>query len=124
MNIDLYSESMTYSVAIRTLGTNADVLLSELESLAHQTVLPEKVIIYIARGYKQQESQIGMEEYVWVKKGMVAQRALEYREINSDVILMLDDDVELAPDSAEKMLNAMEEKEAGNLHECPPLLQP
>ena len=40
---------------------------------------------------------------------MVAQRALEYREIDSDVVLMLDDDVELAPDSAERMLKAMEE---------------
>lgn len=98
-----------YSVAIRTLGTNVEVLKRELESLVCQTVQPEKVIIYIAKGYERPPLQVGREEYVWVKKGMVAQRALEYREIDSDVILMLDDDVELASDSAEKMLQAMKE---------------
>ena len=103
---------MTYSVAIRTLGTNGEVLKRELESIVGQTAQPEKVIIYIAEGYARQGFQIGNEEYVWVKKGMVAQRALEYREIESDVILMLDDDVELAPDSAERMLRAMEENAA------------
>ena len=98
-----------YSVAIRTLGTNAEVLKCELESIACQTVQPERVIIYIAKGYNRPSFLVGKEEYVWVKKGMVAQRTLEYREIDSEVILMLDDDVELAPDSAERMLKAMEE---------------
>jgi len=102
-------EKMTYSVAIRTLGQNAVVLKRELESIARQTLQPEKVIIYIAHGYDRPTFQVGKEEYVWVKKGMVAQRALEYREIDSDVILMLDDDVELADDSAERMLRAMSE---------------
>ncbi len=98
----------TYSVAIRTLGTNVEVLKRELQSLVCQTVQPEKVIIYIAEKYERPSFQIGKEEYVWVRKGMVAQRALEYREIDSDVVLMLDDDVELAPDSAERLLRAME----------------
>ncbi len=100
-------ECFTYSVAIRTLGKNAEVLKCELESIMRQTRQPEKVMVYIAEGYERSAFQIGKEEYVWVKKGMVAQRALEYREIDSDVILMLDDDVELAEDSAEKFLNAM-----------------
>ena len=99
----------SYSIAIRTLATNPDVLKRELESIVSQTVQPEKAIIYIAEKYERPFFQIGKEEYVWVRKGMVAQRALEYREIDSDVILMLDDDVELAPDSAERMLKAMEE---------------
>lgn len=105
-------ESITYSVAIRTLCANLKVLKCELESIVCQTVQPEKLIIYIAEGYERPEFQIGDEEYVWVKKGMVAQRALEYREIGSDIILMLDDDVELAPNSAELMLKAMEENDA------------
>ena len=100
---------MTYSIAIRTLATNPSVLKGELESIAKQTIFPQKVVIYIAEGYSRPDFQIGVEEYVWVKKGMVAQRALEYREIDSDVIMMLDDDVELAPDSAERLLKAMEE---------------
>ena len=99
----------SYSIAIRTLATNPDVLKRELESIVSQTVQPERAIIYIAEKYERPFFQIGKEEYVWVRKGMVAQRALEYREIDSDVILMLDDDVELAPDSAERLLKAMEE---------------
>lgn len=100
---------MTYSIAIRTLATNADVLRVELESITRQTVKPDKVKVYIAEGYDRPEFTVGDEEYVWVKKGMVAQRALRYDDIDSDVILLLDDDVELAADSAERMLNAMRE---------------
>ena len=102
----------SYSIAIRTLATNPDVLKRELESIVSQTVQPERTIIYIAEKYERPFFQIGKEEYVWVRKGMVAQRALEYREIDSDVILMLDDDVELAPDSAERLLKAMEDNGA------------
>lgn len=103
---------MQYSIAIRTLATNLEVLKCELESIALQTKQPEKVVVYIAEGYERPQFQIGREEYVWVKKGMVAQRALEYHEIDSDVILMLDDDVELANDSAERMLRVMVEQDA------------
>ncbi len=103
--------SITYSVAIRTLGTNVEVLRHELLSIVSQTVKPEKVIIYIADGYERPDFQVGNEEYVWVKKGMMAQRLLDYNEIDSDIILMLDDDVELAADSAERMLKAMESED-------------
>ena len=40
---------------------------------------------------------------------MVAQRALPYSEISSDCILLLDDDVLLEPDSAERILRALVE---------------
>ena len=99
---------MKYSVTIRTLGKNPETLKRELESIARQTVLPNEIIIYIAEGYERPSYTIGEEKYVWVRKGMVAQRALKYEEISSEVVLMLDDDVELAEDSAEKMLKAME----------------
>lgn len=94
----------TYSVAIRTLGTAGEKYIKELESLHAQTILPEKIIVYIAEGYERPKCQVGMEEYVWVKKGMVAQRALRYEEIDSDYILLLDDDVVLSPKSAEELL--------------------
>ena len=38
---------MSYSVAIRTLGTSP-VFRQELESLHRQTVMPERILIYIA----------------------------------------------------------------------------
>ncbi len=95
----------SYSIAIRTLGTSGEKFVKELDSIAKQTIPPEKVVIYIAEGYQKPTYSIGIEEYVEVSKGMVAQRALEYREIDSDYILLLDDDVELAPDSAERLLS-------------------
>ena len=60
-----------YSIAIRTLGTSGEKFVRELESIKRQTVQPEKVVIYIAEGYKRPDYTIGKEEYVWVKKGMM-----------------------------------------------------
>ena len=97
-----------YSIAIRTLGTSGDKFVRELESIKRQTLQPEKVVVYIAEGFERPAFTIGKEEYVWVKKGMVAQRALRYDEIDSPLLLLLDDDVELAPDSAERLIDAME----------------
>lgn len=98
---------LTYSIAIRTLGTAGDKFRQELESITRQTIQPEKVMVYIAEGYPRPDFQVGKEEYIPVKKGMVAQRVLPYTEIASDVIFFLDDDVWLAPDAAERMLSAM-----------------
>ena len=103
---------LTYSIAIRTLGTSGEVFREELLSITRQSIQPERVLIYIAEGYSRPEYTIGREEYVWIKKGMVAQRILPYDEITSDVIFLLDDDVRLAPNSAEQMLKAMEEYQA------------
>ena len=96
---------MTYSVAIRTLGTSS-ALRAELESLHRQTVQPDKIMIYIAEGYSRPDFTVGHEEYKWVPKGMVRQRTLSYDDIASEYILFLDDDVELAPNSAELLLKA------------------
>ncbi len=100
---------LTYSIAIRTLGLGGDIFRRELESLHRQTVQPERIVVYIAEGYERPEFTVGREEYVWVKKGMVAQRVLPYDDISSDCILMLDDDVELSPYSAERLLTEMEQ---------------
>lgn len=102
----------TYSIAIRTLGTSGEKFVEELNSILLQTVQPEKIIVYIAEGYTKPTYTIGKEEYVYVKKGMVAQRALPYSEIDSEYILLLDDDVRLSSDSAEKLLNAAVENKA------------
>lgn len=99
---------LTYSIAIRTLGQSGEKFRKELWSIVSQTVQPDKVLVYIAEGYPRPDYTIGMEEYVWVKKGMMSQRILSYDEISSDCIMMLDDDVCLSPDSAERMLSAME----------------
>ena len=102
----------SYSIAIRTLGKSGDKFRRELESIAAQTVQPVRVMVYIAEGYPRPDFTVGREEYVWVKKGMVAQRALRYDEIAEDCILALDDDVLLSPDSAERLLRALAENDA------------
>ena len=99
----------SYAIAIRTLGTSGDKFRKELKSICAQTVQPERVLVYIAEGYERPNFTVGTEEYVWVKKGMMAQRVLPYDEISSDCVLMLDDDVLLAPDSVEKLLKAIVE---------------
>lgn len=99
----------TYSIAIRTLGTAGYRFKQELQSISAQTLPPESVIVYIAEGYSRPIFTVGQEEYVWVPKGMVAQRALSYEEIKSDYVLLLDDDMILAPDVAEKMMQAAED---------------
>lgn len=92
-----------YGIAIRTLGKGGEKYIKELNSIVRQTIQPEKVIVYIAEGYKIPDIKIGKEEYVFVKKGMVAQRALDYKEIDSPNILLLDDDVYL-PDKAVEIM--------------------
>ena len=82
----------SYSIAIRTLGTAGEKFRQELESIRQQTVQPERVVVYIAEGYSRPDLTGGNEEYVWVRKGMMAQRILPYDEIESPFILMLDDD--------------------------------
>ena len=103
---------MTYSIAIRTLGTAGEKFRQELESIRAQTLLPDRVLVYIAEGYPRPGFTVGREEYIPVKKGMFTQRALPYDEVTSDCILLLDDDVLLAPDSAERLLQAMEANNA------------
>ena len=84
---------MQYTVAIRTLGTAGEKYQRLLNSLVAQTVQPASILVYIAEGYPIPTETIGIEQYIYVKKGMVAQRALSYDEIETEYILFLDDDV-------------------------------
>lgn len=99
---------LTYSVAIRTLARNPDTLRRVLESVASQTLRPEKTVVYIGEGHTPPSFRVADEIYVTVTKGMVRQRALPYDEIGSDCILMLDDDLELGHDTARRLIEEME----------------
>lgn len=101
-----------YSVAIRTLGTAGDKYQCLLNSLNNQTIQPDKIVVYIADGYSLPKETIGKEEYVYVKKGMVAQRSLNYDEIYSEYILFLDDDVYLPKNAVEQMYKYLLENNA------------
>lgn len=94
---------MKYIAVIRTLGTAGEKYQILLDSLSRQTIQPSKILIYIADGYAIPKETIGKEQYIYVKKGMVAQRALPYHEVDTEFILFLDDDVFL-PDTAVEQL--------------------
>jgi GT2 family glycosyltransferase len=110
MNSNIMELSLpTYSVAIRTLGTAGDKYLSTLKSCAAQKHKPDKIVVYLAEGYDRPKETIGIEQIVYVPKGMVAQRAIAYDEIDSEYILLLDDDVELQVDSVERLFAGLSE---------------
>lgn len=94
---------------IRTLGMAGKKYQILLDSLVAQTVNPKQIIVYIAEGYPIPKETVGVEQYVYVKKGMVAQRALPYDEVDTEYILCLDDDLELPPAFVEDMFRAMVE---------------
>lgn len=82
-----------YCAAIRTLGKAGDKYQTLLDSLKNQTIPPKKIIVYLAEGYDKPKETIGSEEVVYVKKGMVVQRALQYSEVDTEWMLLPDDSV-------------------------------
>lgn len=103
---------MEYSVVIRTLGKAGEKYQRMLDSLKEQTIKPKDIIVYIADGYDIPKETIGIERYVYVKKGMVAQRALRYDEVQTEYMLFLDDDVYVPPNGVERLYNALVEHNA------------
>lgn len=98
---------MEYTVAIRTLGKGGEKYQQLLNSLANQTIPPKTIIIYIAEGYPLPKETIGIEQYVYVKKGMLTQRALPYNEVDTEYILCLDDDLAFPPDTVGNMFQLL-----------------
>ena len=74
---------MQYTAVIRTLGKAGDKYQTLLNSLLAQTIAPTDIIVYIAEGYDIPKETVGVEKYVYVKKGLVAQRALSYSEVKT-----------------------------------------
>lgn len=100
---------MVYTAVIRTLGTAGEKYRQLLDSLVAQSVPPAKIIVYIAEGYALPKETVGCEEYVYVRKGMVAQRALQYKEVKTEYILFLDDDVYLPPTGVETLYHELQQ---------------
>lgn len=103
---------MEYTAVIRTLGMAGEKYQTLLDSLARQTLQPAKILVYIAEGYPIPPQTIGREQYIYVKKGMVAQRALPYAEVETEYVLFLDDDVYLSETAVETMSRYLAEKQA------------
>lgn len=97
----------SYSVAIRTLGTAGEKYQETLNSIARQSIAPQKVFVYIPNGYKLPTETIGIEEYIRCDKGMVTQRSLPFNEITSEYILFLDDDLSFQNDFVKKLFDGL-----------------
>lgn len=100
-------DAINYTAVIRTLGKAGEKYQLLLDSLCNQTIRPNRILVYIAEGYPLPKETCGKEEYIYVKKGMVAQRALPYDEVDTEYILSLDDDLYLPLDFVEKMFEAL-----------------
>lgn len=98
---------MEYTAVIRTLGRAGEKYQRLLDSLDRQTMPPRRIIVYIAEGYPLPEETIGKEKYVYAKKGMVAQRALRYDEVDTEYMLFLDDDVYLPETAVERLFDLL-----------------
>lgn len=109
---------LEYTVVIRTLGTAGEKYQRLLDSLMLQTILPRDVIVYIADGQTLPKETIGKERYVYVKKGMVAQRALPYDEVETKWMLFLDDDVYLPPTAVETLYCELQKSEGDVISPC------
>lgn len=103
---------MNYTVVIRTLGRAGEKYQRLLDSLCSQTVRPAKILVYIAEGYPLPKETCNKERYISVKKGMVAQRALPYNEVDTEYILFLDDDVFLPDNAVETLYNSLKTSNA------------
>lgn len=91
-----------YNVAIRTVGKAGEKYIKEIESLQSQSIPPNRIVVYIAEGFDLPQ-RVGCEEYVYVPKGLVHQRAIVPHDNDVPYLLVLDDDVFLPKDSVEKM---------------------
>lgn len=100
---------MEYTVVIRTLGKGGDYYQKTLDSLILQSMPPSAIVVYIAEGYALPAETVYQEQYVYVKKGMVAQRALQYMEVKTEYILFLDDDVYLPPTGVETLYHEFQQ---------------
>lgn len=101
-----------YTAVIRTLGKAGEKYQRLLNSLIVQTCKPKAIIVYIANGYPIPKETVGIETYIYVKKGMVAQRALPYNEVETEFILFLDDDVELPKDGVSHLYRQLVDNKA------------
>lgn len=100
---------MEYTAVIRTLGKGGDYYQKTLDSLILQSIPPSAIIVYIAEGYALPAETVHREQYVYVKKGMVAQRALQYKKVKTEYILFLDDDVYLPPTGVETLYHELQQ---------------
>lgn len=109
---------MEYTAVIRTLGKGGIIYQKMLDSLLAQSLPPSSIVVYIAEEHPIPKETVGVERYVFVKKGMVAQRALAYDEVSTEYCLFLDDDVYLPYNAVETLYNELVGQDAQVISPC------
>lgn len=102
----------SYSIIIRTLGKAGAMYRTTLDCIASQTLQPEEVLIVIPHGYEPPKETLGYEQIVYSPKGMLSQNITGMKEAKGEWLLLLDDDVEFAPDFVENMFQTTEQTQA------------
>lgn len=103
---------MEYSICIRTLGTAQEKYIRLLKSIENLNIKPKEVLIVIPNGYKVPKYSIGIEKIIRSEKGMLLQRIVGYETVNSEYVLLLDDDVEFETSLIEKLSKPILENKA------------
>ncbi len=98
---------ISYSVAIRTIGTAGEKYKKLLQSIQSLDPKPKKVVVVLPEGYTAPVDQLGYEEIVYSPKGMVAQRLEALKYIDSEYVLFCDDDVSFNSDFVKKLADPL-----------------
>lgn len=101
-----------YSIYIRSLGYGGEKYKKLLSSIASQTIKPKKVVIVLPYGCNRPKEKLGYEKFEYCERGMLKQRIYAIDNADTDYVLLLDDDVEFAPDFVEKEFYTMRKAEA------------
>ena len=101
-----------YAVAIRTLGSAGEKFVAQLDSLHRLDPAPVSINVYIPHGYAVPPVPYSDVRFFRCDKGMVAQRALQLKEIDAEWILFLDDDVTVPPGGVAKLFRVAAEMSA------------
>jgi len=100
------AEPMSYTASIRSVH-DSDYLRRTLASLRAQTIKPSEIVISIPDDTDPWPLEGDNIRFVRTERGMVTQRAAGIREAHCRLILLLDDDIVLAADVAERLLRPL-----------------
>lgn len=101
-----------YSIYIRTLGKGGEKYGRLLESIHRQTIPPKKVVIVLPYGYEPPKERLGYESFEFSQKGMLQQRIYAISQVDTEFILLLDDDVTFEDSFVEKLYTTIKQTDA------------
>lgn len=96
-----------YSIYIRTLGKGGEKYAQLLNAINQQSIPPQKVVVVLPYGYPLPKERLGYESFEFSPKGMLQQRIYAINHVETEYILLLDDDVTFDSLFVEKLYATM-----------------